>query len=241
MASEHWYFHKPLNLLTGLKIIAEDANLLLVDKPAGLPVWKEGTWQGETVANLLLGQFPELEKLGEARRYGIAHRLDKDTSGILLVAKTPKLFDFLQEQFRARKIEKRYLCLVEGNLPNKSGVIHTLLGRSPADRRKQKAYPLSEKGRGKREAKTEYRVLRRFQDYTLAEVTPKTGRKHQIRAHLASLGHPVAGEKLYGFKNQRIPKGLTRHFLHASFIKFGEKEFTSELPDDLKKVLDALS
>lgn len=229
----------------GLKFLYEDGNLLVVHKPAGIPVWPEQTWQGETVATLVLGQFPELEKLGEQRRYGIAHRLDKDTSGILLVAKTKEVFDFLQEQFKSRQVQKRYLCLVEGNLKKEAGVIETLLGRSPADRKKQKAYPLSEAGPGRREAKTEYRVIKKFEGYTLAEVTPKTGRKHQIRAHMASLGHPVAGDKLYGFKNQQIPEGLTRHFLHASYLKIKmpdgvEREFTSELPKGLKNILENL-
>lgn len=227
-----------------LKIIAEDDTLLVIDKPPGMPVWLEGLSkdsQQDTVASLLLGQYPELEKLGEQNRYGVVHRLDKDTSGVLLVARTKDVFDFLQQQFQAYKIEKRYLCLVEGNLKKERGVIETLLGRSPADRRKQKAYPLSEKGQGRREAITEWKVLKSFEDYTLLEVTPKTGRKHQIRAHMASLGHPVAGDKLYGFKNQRVPRGLERHFLHASWLKIEGKEFVSRLPQDLQEVLEKLS
>ncbi|MEK7510378.1 MAG: RluA family pseudouridine synthase [Patescibacteria group bacterium] len=230
-----------------LKILYEDDTLLVIDKPADIPVWKEGARQDDTIATLLLGQFPELEMLGEQRRYGIVHRLDKDTSGILLVAKTKNLFDFLQEQFQKRNIEKRYICLVEGRVKKDSGVIHTLLGRSPADRRKQKAYSLTEQKQGRREAKTEYRVLQRLTDpsrrfYTLVEVQPKTGRKHQIRAHMVYLDSPIAGDKLYGFKNQSIPEGLARQFLHASFLKIplpngSTKEFHSPLPEDLKRVL----
>lgn len=224
-----------------LKIIYEDDRLIVVDKPAGITVWKEGMSQEDTIASLLVGQFPELESLGEQRRYGIVHRLDKDTSGILLAAKTKEAFDQLQEQFAARKVEKRYICLVEGTLKQENGIIHTLLGRSPADRRKQRAYPLGETEMGKREAITEWNVLKRFEHYTLFEVTPKTGRKHQIRAHMASLGHPVAGDKLYGFKNQRVPQGLERHFLHASFLKIERKEFVSPLPQDLQNALETLS
>ena len=235
-----------------LKILHENDKLLVVDKPAGIPVWSEGMGHEESIADLLLGQFPELEKLGEERRYGIVHRLDKDTSGILLVAKTKEYFDDVQQQFKSRQVQKKYICLVQGTINQESGVIHTLLGRSPADRRKQKAFPLpagrqvlEEVGNGKREATTEWKVLQHFQDYTLLEVRPKTGRKHQIRAHMTSMNHPIAGDKLYGFKNQQIPEGLQRHFLHASYIKIQMqdgvmKEFHSELPPDLNQVLDQL-
>ena len=235
-----------------LNIIAEDDRLIVVDKPAGVTVWKEGMSQEETIVSFLVGQFPELESLGEQRRYGIVHRLDKDTSGILLAAKTKEAFEQLQKQFAARKVEKRYVCLVEGTLKEEGGLIHTLLGRSPADRRKQRAYPLDQPfdslqqgsgqaAQGKREAITEWKMLKRFENYTLLEVTPKTGRKHQIRAHMASIGHPVAGDKLYGFKNQRVPQGLERHFLHAGFLKIDGKEFVSPLPEDLQNVLEKLS
>lgn len=224
-----------------LKIIYEDDRLIVVDKPAGVTVWKEGMSQEETIVSLVLGQFPELEKLGEQRRYGIAHRLDKDTSGILLVAKTKEMFEQLQKQFAERKMEKHYICLVEGNMKQERGTIHTLLGRSSADRRKQRAYSLQEEKVGRREALTEWKVLKRFNRYTLLEVKPKTGRKHQIRSHMASIGHPVVADKLYGFKDQHIPPGLERHFLHASFLKQNEKEFVSPLPEDLQKVLKTLS
>ena len=216
----------------GLKILHENAKLLAVDKPAGLTV--------EQVGELLKKQFPELEKLGEERRYGIVHRLDKDTSGVLLAAKTKEEFEELQGQFANRQVEKHYTCLVEGTVSQDKGVIHTLLARSPADRRKQRAYPLQEQRVGRREAITEWQVLQRFGTFTLLQVTPKTGRKHQIRAHMASMGHPVAGDKLYGFKNQQIPQGLTRQFLHASSLKIGNAEFSAELAEDLKKVLEKL-
>lgn len=169
-----------------------------------------------------------------------AHRLDKDTSGVLLIAKDKQTLEFLQEQFKEHKVEKRYICLAEGNVKQEGGVIHTLLARSPADRRKQRAYPLNEHRTGRREALTEWKVLKRFENYTLLEVKPKTGRKHQIRAHMVSMGHPVAGDKLYGFKNQRIPEDLKRQFLHASFLKINGKEFISPLPQDLQKVLKKL-
>ena len=198
------------------QIIYEDDDLLVIDKPAGMVV----------------DDIP--------RR---VHRLDKDTSGILLVAKNDKALEFFQKQFKERRIKKKYLCLVVGNLKNKEGEIKTLLGRSPKDRRKQKVFLPQEPGAlGKREAITNYKVLERFKNYDLIEVEPKTGRKHQIRAHFSYLGHPIAGDKLYGFKNQLCPKGLKRQFLHASYLKIKMpdekiKEFRLELPEDLKSVI----
>lgn len=202
-----------------MQIIYEDENVLVLDKPAGINA----------------DDIP--------RR---VHRLDKDTSGILLVAKNDKTLEFLQKQFQERKVEKKYIALVAGNLKNKEGVIETLLGRSPKDRRKQKVYLLHEPGaKGKREARTLYRTLKRFKNYDFVEVKPQQGRKHQIRCHFAYLSHPVAGDKLYGFKNQPCPKGLERQFLHASYLKItlpnGQtKEFKSGLPTDLKLCLQNL-
>ena len=205
--------------ISKLKILYEDDNLLVIDKPAGVNA----------------DDIP--------RR---VHRLDKDTSGILLVAKDNKTLDFLQKQFKGKKVKKKYLALVVGNLKNKEGEVETLLGRSPGDRKKQKVYlPGEPRSQEKRKAVTEYKVLQRFENYTLIEVVPKTGRKHQIRTHLVYLSHPIAGDKLYGFKNQPTPKGLKRQFLHASYLKIKlpngeEKEFNSELPEDLNKVLNYL-
>ena len=144
-------------------------------------------------------------------------------------------------------MEKKYIALAAGNLKNKEGAIETLLGRSPKDKRKQKVYlPQEPLAQGKREAVTGYKVLRRLENYDLVEVRPKTGRKHQIRAHFAYLGHPIAGDKLYGFRNQPCPKDLKRQFLHAGYLKIvlpnGEvKEFHSELPEDLSKIIKTLN
>lgn len=201
------------------KIIYEDDNLLAIDKAAGI-------------------NSDDFEKR--------VHRLDKDTSGVLLIAKNDKSLEFLQKQFEGRNTLKKYIALVTGHLKDKNGEIETLLGRAPGDRRKQKVYfPLDPDAQGKREAITKYKVLKNFKNYDLIELEPKTGRKHQIRAHLAWLGHPIAGDKLYGFKNQPAPSGLDRHFLHAEYLKItmpnGEKkEFRSDLPEDLKNVLDKL-
>ena len=174
---------------------------------------------------------------------GRAHRLDKDTSGILITAKNEKTLEFLQKQFKERKIKKKYLALVTGNLKEKEGKIETLLGRSPNDRRKQKVFSPTDPGaEGKREAVTHYKVLQRFKNYDLIEIEPRTGRKHQIRVHFSHLGHPLAGDKLYGFKNQPEPEGLKRQFLHANYLKITLpnniiKEFESKLPNDLKTCL----
>jgi len=199
-----------------MKTIYEDENVLVIDKPAGI--------NSDTIIRRV-------------------HRLDKDTSGILLTAKNDKALEFLQKQFKERKVEKKYLALVVGNLKNQEGEIKTLLGRSPGDRRKQKVYSMGEpQSLGKRTAVTRYKALQRFENYDLIEVQPLTGRKHQIRAHFAHLGHPIAGDKLYGFKNQLCPKNLKRHFLHASYLKIKLpnnqiKEFKSELPEELKLCL----
>jgi len=224
-------------------IIYKDENLLVVDKPAGIVVFQEG--KEKTLIDLILETFPEIKRVGSAPRYGIVHRLDKDTSGLVLVAKNNTSLEFLQEQFKNRKVEKRYIALVVGVIKENRGTIETLIGRNPSDRRKQKAFGLNEPSTGKRRAETHFSVKDRFDGYTLVEVLPKTGRKHQIRAHFAHIGHPLAGDKLYSFKNQPCPKELERHFLHASYLKIllpdGEaKEFKSELPEDLKTVINNL-
>jgi len=238
-----------------IKTIYEDNNVLVVDKPAGIIVFPEGESvrlfhsSEKAVISLidaLLEKYPELKNVGEAPRYGIVHRLDKDTSGILLVAKNLESLIFLQKQFINRGVEKKYVCLVEGAIKGEKGEIKTLIGRAPGDKRKQKAYSLNEIGPGKREAITEYKVLERFKDYTLLEVEIKTGRRHQIRCHFSYLQHPIAGDKLYSFKNSKVPEGLTRQFLHAAYLKIqlpsGEiKEFESDLPDELKQVINRLA
>ncbi len=251
-----------------LKIIYEDNNLLVVDKPAGIIVFQETRNKKQetnkkTLINLILEQRPEIKNVGKAPRYGIVHRLDKDTSGILLTAKNNKSLIFFQKQFSAlsgsasggknkkpekleKKLKKRYIALVVGKVKNDFGKIETLIGRGINDRRKQKIYlPHEPNIQGKREAVTEYKVMEKFRDYTLLEISPKTGRKHQIRCHFSYLGHPIAGDKVYSFKNQPCPKGLNRQFLHASYLKIElldgrKKEFKSKLPEDLEICLQKL-
>ena len=205
-----------------MKIIYQDDNVLVVDKLAGI---------------VITDIYPGLSK---------AHRLDKDTSGVLFIAKNEKALIFLQKQFKQRSVEKKYIALVVGDVKSDQGKIETLIGRSKKQGTKQKVYLTTEPGsKGKREAITEYKVLERFKDYTLLEVFPKTGRMHQIRIHLAYINHPIAGDKKYGFKNQPCPKGLKRQFLHASYLKIKLsnselKELNSELAQDLKLCLQNL-
>jgi len=212
-----------------MKIIYEDKDLLVVDKPAGLETTE--------MIEILSKEKPGLEKI---------HRLDKDTSGVNLIAKSPEALIFFQKQFKNREIEKKYTALVAGNIKDDSGRIETLIGRAPKEKKKQKAYlPFGPKSEGKRDAITDYRVLERYGSYTLLEVSPKTGRKHQIRCHMVYLGHPIIGDKMYGFKGQSCPKGLNRQFLHASSIKVrmpdnNYKEFKSDLAEDLKEVIENL-
>lgn len=201
------------------KIIYEDNDLLVIEKPPGINS----------------DDFPLR-----------VHRLDKNTSGVFLIAKNKKALDFFQKQFKKRAVKKKYLALVLGVPKISEGKIETLIGRSPKNRKKQKIFLLLEPlTKGKRKAITFYRVIKKFKNFSLIEIEPKTGRKHQIRAQLAYLGHPIAGDKLYGFKNQIMPQGLTRHFLHATYLKIKlpngqEKEFYSPLPQDLMKVLNIL-
>jgi len=226
-----------------LKVIYEDDDLLVIDKPAGITVFLENKITEKTLIEHLLEKYPDLKNVGKSPRYGIVHRLDKNTSGILLIAKNSEVLNFLQKQFKERKIIKKYLSLVVGDIKANRGKIETLINRSPKNRKKQKVYlPLEPDSKGKRKAITEYRILKRFKNYTLVEVISKTGRKHQIRCHFAYLGHPIAGDKLYGFKNQPCPRNLKRQFLHANYLKLRlpdgqEKEFKLNLPKDLEKVL----
>ncbi|MFH1509967.1 MAG: RluA family pseudouridine synthase [Candidatus Nealsonbacteria bacterium] len=201
------------------KIIFENENIIVIDKPAGK---NSDDFKGR------------------------AHRLDKDTSGVLLITKNEKALDYYQSQFKNRQAKKKYIALITGHLKNSSGEIETMLGRAPSDRRKQKAYLQNDPNvKNKREAVTRYKVLKNFENYDLIEVEPLSGRKHQIRAHFTYLGHPLVGDKLYGFKNQLTPKDLKRQFLHATYLKITlmegkEKEFQSDLPEDLKIVLEKI-
>ena len=227
-----------------IKVIYQDKDLLVAEKPSGISVFPEGEEKEKTLIDSLVESFPELRDVGKVPRYGIVHRLDKETSGVILIAKNNQVLKFLQEQFRDGKVIKEYIALCVGNFSEKKGTIETFMARSPKDRRKQKAYPLYDlKIRGKaRKAVTDYEVLKKIGNYTLIKVIPRTGRKHQIRCHMAYLHHPIAGDNLYGFRDHIPPEGLKRQFLHAEKLTIQmldgkTMEFYSEIPDNLKKVL----
>jgi 23S rRNA pseudouridine1911/1915/1917 synthase len=219
-----------------LKILYEDADLVAVDKPAGMVVHAGAGVHSGTLVNALLGRFDALSGVGGELRPGIVHRLDRYTSGILLVAKNDAAHRNLADQFSSRQVVKVYLALVHGAIKHESGRIERPITRDPAHRTRM----TSRLAHG-RAAWSEYRVLRRFRGFTLLNVRIGTGRTHQIRVHLSSIGHPVAGDRLYGAA-AAVPgmPALGRYFLHAHSIRFEQPstgktiELESPLPPDLE-------
>jgi len=216
-----------------LNIIYEDDDLLVIDKPAGLAIHPAPGHPSHTLVNAVLSYLPTLPDTDDSLRPGIVHRLDKDTSGVMLVAKNRQAQANLIDQFKTHSVVKVYLVLVKGYLTPESGVIEAPIGRDPRNRKRM---AVATKGR---EARTQYNVVKYIGDYTLLEVRPETGRTHQIRVHLSAIGYPVVGDKVYGVKSAYLP----RQFLHASRLGFklpstGEYvEFTSDLPPDLAQAL----
>jgi 23S rRNA pseudouridine1911/1915/1917 synthase len=215
-----------------LSILYEDADLLVVDKPAGMTVHPAPGHYTGTLVNAILAHVPGIEA-GESIRPGIVHRLDKDTSGIILVAKNPVAHMKLAAQFKNRTVTKLYQTLVRGRVKTEKGIIEAEIGRDPKVRQRMAVVAEG------RPARTEYRVLRHLGDYTLLEIKPHTGRTHQIRVHLAAIGFPVVGDAVYGSNSDFIK----RQFLHAYKLGFklpssGEyREFSSPLPPDLTNAL----
>jgi len=239
------------------KIIFENNDVLVLDKPAGLVVHGDGRTQEPSLCNWILENYPELENVGEEfktldgktfPRPGIVHRLDRDTSGLIIIAKTPDAFTYLKNEFKEHRIKKEYVALVYGHITGESGVIDTPIGKSKSDFRQREAGPNS--GGTQREAKTVWEVKERLVDkadhkYTLILVRPETGRTHQIRAHMKSIGHAVTCDSLYAHGRLCLA-GLSRHALHASKLELnlpsGErKSFESAMPEDFKKALDELT
>lgn len=226
-----------------LTILFEDADLIVVDKPAGLVVHPAHGHRSGTLVNALLARYPDLIEMtkqgaASADRPGIVHRLDQDTSGLIVVARTPVALLNLQRQFKARSVEKVYLALVHGRPEAQEGVIDVPLGRDP--RHRQKIAPRSN---GKA-ARTRFRVIESYSGYSLLEVDLETGRTHQIRVHLAWLGCAVVGDTVYGRRRNQL--GLARHFLHAWRLclqhpRTGEPlQFEAPLPEELQAILASL-
>jgi 23S rRNA pseudouridine1911/1915/1917 synthase len=217
-----------------LNIIHEDSDMLVINKQAGIPVHPGPGHQDGTVANALIEIYPNVKNVGSVDRPGIVHRLDMDTSGLMVVAKTQEAHLNIARQFENRTVEKTYLALVTGNLEREEAVIEAAIGRSPGDRQRMSVL---ENGR---EAITRYKVIRRYENFDLLEIRLLTGRTHQIRVHMASLGHPVAGDKIYG----REIDHLVRQFLHSAILQFSHPatgktvQYEASLPGDIAQFLN---
>lgn len=235
-----------------MEIIYEDKDILALNKPAGIVVHPDEYHASGTLVDEVLEKFPEIKGVGEdPSRPGVVHRLDRDTSGVILFAKNQESFEYLKRQFHDHKIDKRYLVLVVGRIKEDEGTIDYSIGRSGKNPKKRVAIGYK---RGKiREARTDYKVLKRFSglalgdvdELTLVEANPKTGRTHQLRAHFSAISRPVVCDKLYSGKRYICPAGLLRHFLHASSLELylpsgARTKIEADLPEDLKQVLDFL-
>ena len=223
-----------------LDVIFETQDLMVINKPAGMVVHPAVGHSNGTLVQAALAHAPELEGISGEQRPGVVHRLDKETSGLIVMAKNDRTHRWLQDQFRLRKVKKIYLALVDGFLPTPQGRVEAPIGRDTKARKKMAVVAL-QKGR---EAVSEYFTLETFEAHSLVEVHPLTGRTHQIRLHMAFLNCPIVGDSIYGRKKSSI--ALNRHFLHAARLTIqlpGEAEmrtFEAPLPPELQKVLDQL-
>jgi len=234
---------KPTHLVPeaiSLDVIFENEDVMVVNKPAGMVVHPAAGHSSGTLVHAALAHAPDMAGIGGEKRPGVVHRLDKDTSGLILLAKNDQAHRFLQEQFRIRKTVKIYLALVDGKPPTPTGRIEADVGRDSVHRQLM-AVTRVRKGR---EAITEYRTLEAFREHTFLEVHPLTGRTHQIRVHLKFLGCPVSGDTVYGHRHTTI--AINRQFLHASRLTIllpGEttpRTFEAALPLELMQVLQEL-
>ena len=236
------------------ELIYTDDDIIVVSKPAGMPVHEAKHSTDRTLVDWLLERFPEIENVGDVPadeaqaihlyRPGIVHRLDKLTSGVMVVARNQESFLRLKELFQSRAVVKVYLALVCGRLKERRGTITGALGRLASSPTKMGILGARGGIRMPKEAVTEYAVLEQFSAAALLEVRPRTGRMHQIRVHLASIGHPVAGDVVYGGTKVCF-KELGRQFLHAATLSFAFREgqmlsFSAELPEELEELLEEL-
>lgn len=224
-----------------LDIIFENEDLMLVNKPAGMVVHPSAGHETGTLINAALAHAPDMAGIGGEFRPGLVHRLDKDTSGLIVLAKNDATLQVLQQQFKERQVNKVYIALVDGHPPTPEGRVDAPIGR---DSRHRQRMAVVHPGKG-REAVTVYQTLKTFPEHTLLEVHPITGRTHQIRIHLAFIGCPIMGDKVYGHRNPTVP--IERHFLHAAGLTLmlpGETSphsFEAQLPNELEIVLKDLS
>lgn len=223
-----------------LDVVFENDDVIVVNKPAGLVVHPAAGHAHGTLVHAVLAHAPGIEGIGGELRPGLVHRLDKDTSGLILLAKNERAQRTLQAQFQSREVKKTYIALVDGHPATSAGRIDAPIGRDPRERKRMAVVPAA-KGRA---AITEYRVTERYPEHALLEANPLTGRTHQIRVHLTFIGCPIVGDRVYGKKHPTLP--LQRHFLHAARLTLrlpGEDEprtFEAPLPEDLRLVLETL-
>ena len=219
-----------------LNIIYEDKDIIVINKPRGIAVHPGAGIKSSTIVNALLNHCKDLSGIGGVERPGIVHRLDKDTSGVLVVAKNDKAHQSLSEQFKGHRVDKTYLAIVYGSPKKDQDTISSRIGRHPINRKKMSVISSASKLKS-REAVTGYRILKRFKDLSLLELKPKTGRTHQIRVHLHSIGHPILGDPVYG--KRYTVHGTRQQLLHAYKLKFThprtgkEMEFEAALPEDM--------
>lgn len=236
----------------GVEILYEHQDFLIVNKPAGLLVHKTMNPQSYSLVEYITERYPEIQGVQEIHtegqnRSGIVHRIDKDTSGLLIVVRNIQAYYLFKQLFQARLIHKEYQCLVYGHLKDVQGEIRYPIMRSRLDHTKRVAIVNTKQVRSNtKEAHTEYEVIRRYEDYDLLKVFLHTGRTHQIRVHMQAIHHPIAGDRLYAGKMiSQYPLPLERQFLHATKLTFvfegREYEFQSQISDDLQKVLKELS
>ena len=219
-----------------LDIIYSDEHIIVLNKPAGLVVHPGAGVEAGTLVNALIHRFPGIERVGHSERPGIVHRLDKETSGVMVIARSEKAYAELKRQFKAREVEKVYLGLVRGHVQLNDGRIDWALGRHPRHRQR-----ISIRTKKPKAALTLYSVKKTFPDFTLLEIKPVTGRTHQIRVHFAAAGHPIVGDTRYGGKHNAI--GHQRLFLHAWHIVFTHPvsktllEFYAPLPPEFQDII----
>ncbi|MGM0602501.1 MAG: RluA family pseudouridine synthase [Bacillota bacterium] len=222
-----------------LNVIYEDKDILVLNKKPGIVVHPAPGHRNDTIVNALMAYTDDLSGINGVKRPGIVHRLDMDTSGVLIVAKNDHSHKNLVEQFKKRETEKYYLALLKGNIPYEKGKIDAPIGRDPSSRKK-----MAVRKRHSKKAVSRFKIKEEFKNYTLVEVKIETGRTHQIRVHFSYMGYPVAGDKKYGNVDKKL--SISRQMLHAYRLIIthpatGEKmEFRAELPDDFSDILNKL-